>query len=72
MAAFIAGVTVAATGAISGAVVVLGRRTITDIPTALLALVTLGILWKWKQLPEPVIVLAAALLGWMIFRVTHR
>jgi chromate transporter len=72
VAAFIAGVTAAATGAISGAVVVLGRRTITDIPTALLALVTLGILWRWKKLPEPVIVLAAALLGWMIFRVTHR
>ena len=72
MAAFIAGVTAAATGAISGAVVVLGRRTITDIPTALLALVTLAILWRWKQLPEPVIVLAAALLGWMIFPILHR
>src|SRR5436305_7532677 len=72
VAAFIAGVTAAATGAISGAVVVLGRRTITDIPTALLALVTLGLLWRWEQLPEPVIVLAAALLGWMIFPVLHR
>jgi chromate transporter len=72
VAAFIAGVTAAATGAISGAVVVLGRRTITDLPTALLAGVTLALLWRWKKLPEPVIVLAAALIGWMIFTFTHR
>ncbi len=71
VAAFIAGVTAAATGAISGAVVVLGRRTITDIPTALLALVTLGILWKWKKIPEPFIVLGAAIVGLVVSTVYH-
>jgi chromate transporter len=71
VAAFIAGVTAAATGAISGAVVVLGRRTITDIPTALLALVTLGLLWRWKKLPEPLIVLGAAIVGLVVYTVAH-
>jgi chromate transporter len=71
VAAFIAGVTAAATGAISGAVVVLGRRTITDIPTALLALVTLGLLWRWKKLPEPLIVLGAAMVGLVVYTVAH-
>jgi chromate transporter len=71
VAAFITGVTAAATGAISGAVVVLGRRTITDIPTALLALVTLGLLWRWKKLPEPLIVLGAAMVGLVLYTVAH-
>jgi chromate transporter len=71
VAAFIAGVTAAATGAISGAVVVLGRRTITDIPTALLALVTLGLLWRWKKLPEPLIVLGAAIVGLVLYTVAR-
>jgi chromate transporter len=38
IAAFVDGVTAAAIGAISGAVIVLGRRSIVDVPTALLAL----------------------------------
>src|SRR5260221_9491148 len=49
IAAFVSGVTAAAIGAITGAVVVLGRRSIVDIPTALLFLVTLGLLWKFKS-----------------------
>ena len=50
---------------------VLGRRTVTDIPTALLALVTLGILWKWKKIPEPFIVLGAAIVGLVMFTMYH-
>jgi len=46
IAAFVKGVTAAAIGAITGAVVVLGRRTIIDLPTVLLALVTLVFLWS--------------------------
>jgi len=71
VAAFIAGVTAAATGAITGAVVVLGRRTLTDLPTAILALVTVIVLWRWKKLPEPLIVLGAALIGLLISTFTH-
>lgn len=40
--AFVAGTTAAASGAIAGAVVVLGRRAIFDLPTAVIALVGLG------------------------------
>ena len=72
VAAFITGVTAAATGAITGAVVVLGRRTIIDLPTALLALITLGLLWQWKKIPEPVIVLFAAFVGLAVYTVLHR
>ncbi len=66
IAAFVDGVTAAAIGAISGAVIVLGRRSIVDVPTALLALITLVVLWKWK-VPEPVIVLVAAALGLVLY-----
>ena len=61
--AFVDGVTAAAVGAITGAVIVLAKRSIFDIPTALLALGTVLLLWKLKKLPEPVIVAGAALIG---------
>jgi chromate transporter len=61
--AFVEGVTSAAIGAITGAVIVLGRRSIIDIPTALLALVTIFLLWKAKRVSEPIIVLGAAVVG---------
>lgn len=61
--AFVDGVTAAAIGAIAGAVLVLGKRTLTDIPTILIALTTAAILFRFKKLQEPFIILAAALLG---------
>jgi chromate transporter len=61
--AFIAGVTAAATGAIAGASFVLGRRAIVDAPTALLAAATLATLLSVKRIPEPVLIVAAALVG---------
>jgi chromate transporter len=66
VAAFVDGVTVAAIGAISGAVVVLGRRSIVDLPTADIATVTVFLLWKMK-VPEPLIIVAAGLLGLLIY-----
>lgn len=71
ISAFVNGVTAAATGAIAGAVVVLGRRSIVDVPTALLALTTLFVLFKSKKVPEPVIVLIAAVLGLIVYPLTH-
>jgi len=65
--AFVDGVTAAAIGTITGAVVVLGQRSITDIPTVLLALVTVALLWKLKKLPEPVVVAAAAVIGLLVY-----
>ena len=72
VAAFVKGVTAAAVGAITGAVIILGRRTITDIPTVLLALVTLLLLWRWKKIPEPLIVLGAAVIGLVVYSALHR
>src|SRR5258708_542733 len=71
IAAFVSCVTAAAIGAITPAVVVLGRRSIVDIPTVLLFLVTVGLLWKFKKLPEPIIVLGAAILGLVIYPLVH-
>lgn len=71
IAAFVQGVTAAAIGAITGAVVVLGRRTIIDVPTAVLALITLIVLWRWKKLPEPFIVGGAAIIGLIVYSVLH-
>src|SRR5207247_1286764 len=51
--AFVSGVTAAATGAIAGAAFVLGRHAIVDLPTALIALVTLAVLLATKKVPEP-------------------
>src|SRR5438132_1217720 len=71
IAAFVKGVTAAAIGAITGAVIILGRRTITDIPTLLLALVTLLLLWRWKKIPEPLNVLGAAVIGQVVYSALH-
>ncbi len=65
--AFVQGVTAAATGAIAGAVIVLARRSITDIPTALIAAVTLGLLLKWK-VPEPLLIVASGVAGVLLAR----
>jgi chromate transporter len=64
--AFVDGVTAAAVGALAGAVIVIAGRSITDGVTAALALVTAGLLWRFKKLPEPLIVLVAAGLGLLL------
>jgi chromate transporter len=61
--AFVDGVTAAATGAIAGAAFVLGRRAIVDVPTALIALATLAVLLGIRRVPEPLVVLAAGVVG---------
>jgi chromate transporter len=66
VAAFVHGVTAAAFGAISGAVVVLGRRSIVDLPTGAIALATVAIRWRTRA-PEPLIILGAAALGLIIY-----
>nr|WP_315540457.1 chromate transporter [uncultured Comamonas sp.] len=70
--AFVNGVTAAAIGSIAGAVIVIGQRSISDWITAALAIATAAILWRFKKLPEPVIVVAAALIGLIVHPlVTH-
>ena len=61
--AFIAGVTAAATGAIAGSTIILGRQAIHDVVTAVICIVTLGILLWTKKIPEPFLILAAGIAG---------
>jgi chromate transporter len=72
IAAFVKGVTVAATGAITGAVIVLGRRSLVDIPTIAIAIISVALLWKFKKkLPEPLLVLGAAIVGLILYPLVH-
>src|SRR5207237_1623496 len=65
--AFVDGCTAAAIGTITGAVVVLGKRSITDLPTIAIMAVTLLLLWRVKKIPEPAIVALAALAGLVVY-----
>jgi chromate transporter len=75
--AFVDGVTAAAVGAITGSVIVLGRRTLfptgwtPDVFKVVLFLSTVSLLWRYKKIPEPVIVLAAAALGLVAYPFFH-
>ena len=71
IAAFVAGVTAAATGAIAGAAFVLGRRALFDIPTVLICLVTLFVITKFKKIQEPLVILASGPVGLAIFSLHH-
>ncbi len=64
--AFVDGVTAAATGAIAGAAFVLGRRAIIDAPTVLIAIATLLALVYVRKVPEPLVILAAGIVGLLI------
>jgi len=63
--AFVQGVTAAATGAIAGAVIVLARRSIFDIATVAIALISFAILSRWK-VPEPALIGGAAIAGLLL------
>ena len=62
------GVTAAATGAIAGAVVVLGRRAIVDGPTIAIAIATLLVLARLRHVPEPLVIIAAGVVGVVLTR----
>ena len=64
--AFVDGATAAATGAITGAVLVLAARAIVDLPTAIIALLSLAILWRFK-LTEPVLVTISGVVGLVLW-----
>ncbi|HLK93811.1 MAG TPA: chromate efflux transporter [Polyangia bacterium] len=66
--AFVDGVTAAATGAIAGAAFVLGRRALVDLPTVAIAGATWLVFTRWKKLPEPVVILAAGVVGCLLRR----
>ena len=60
---FVDGITAAAIGAITGAVIVLAQRSLTDGYTIAIAVIVALLLWRLKHFPEPLIILAAALAG---------
>jgi chromate transporter len=63
--AFVRGVTAAATGAIAGAVIVLARRSVYDLPTILICAVSIAVLFRWK-IPEPILITCAAVAGLLL------
>lgn len=67
VAAFVLGVTAAATGALAGAAVVIARGAIRDVPTALIAASAFLTVWMTKT-PEPLVVAVAGGLGLLLFR----
>lgn len=60
--AFVSGVTAAATGAMTGAAIVLGRRAIIDIPTTAIALITFAVLTRTK-ISDLWLIAASAIVG---------
>jgi chromate transporter len=69
--AFVDGITAAAVGAITGSVLVIAKRSLIDVPTVALAIATVLLLWRFKKLQEPVIVIAAALFGLAVYPLVH-
>lgn len=63
--AFVRGVTAAATGAIAGAVIVLARRSLYDVPTIAIAVISIAVLFRWK-VPEPLVIACAAGVGLLL------
>jgi len=66
--AFVDGVTAAATGAIAGAAFVLGRRALTDWGAIAIAVATWLVFSRFKKLPEPVVIVAAGIVGLIVHR----
>lgn len=65
--AFVQGVTAAAVGAIAGAAFILGRRSLIDLPTVFIAVVTFGLL-SARKIPEPLLILVAGVAGLLLFK----
>jgi len=64
---FVKGATAAAAGAIAGAAIVIGRQTISGWLSAAIGLAALGLLLQKRvKVPEPALVVAAALAGILV------
>lgn len=64
--AFVEGITAAVIGALAGSVIVIGMRSIVDIPTALIAVLAVIAMLYIKKINEPFIIAAAAVIGLLI------
>ncbi len=67
---FVKGATAGATGAIAGAAVILAQGSIIDLPTAIIGLIGLLALWRFRKVGnfELLLVAVAAILGLLIYR----
>jgi chromate transporter len=63
--AFVEGITAAATGAIAGAVFVLGRRALVDVGAVAICLITYIVISRSKRVPEPVVIVGAGVVGFL-------
>jgi chromate transporter len=61
--AFVDGITAAAIGAIAGAVCILAKRQLSDMTSVIIALVSFLVLFNYKKIKEPVLILIAAAAG---------
>jgi chromate transporter len=64
--AFVDGITAAVMGTLVGAVIVIGTRSIRDIPTACIAIATLCTLIYFKKVPEPLVIGIGAIIGLIV------
>jgi len=71
LSAFVVGATAAATGAIAGAVVVLGQRAIIDVPTAIVAAASLVVLLR-SRTPEPLVIAVSGVAGLVLWGLVPR
>jgi chromate transporter len=65
---FADGVTAAAIGSLLGAVVVMATRALVDVPTAIIAVAALGWLLARPRVPEPLVLAAAGVVGFLVQR----
>ena len=49
----------------------IAKRSIIDLSTAIIALVTIALLWKFKKLQEPIVIAAAAVIGLVLYPILH-
>ncbi len=66
--ALVTGITAGAVGAIAGAVVVLGRQSVRDLPTTVIALVCLVVSLRFRKVPDPLLIMAAGIAGVLLRR----
>lgn len=69
--AFVDGITASVVGALVGAVIVIGTQSISDFPTAIIAILTLLAILYIKKIQEPYIILVSAVLGIILKLVIH-
>jgi chromate transporter len=69
--AFVDGITAAAIGAITGSVIVIAKRSVTDLTTLVIAITVIALLWRFKKLQEPVVIAAAAVVGLVVYPLMH-